>query len=159
MNPAQAPALRQRVAMVVCAAAVAGCAQCPPFRAAWYLDKPEADAPTIYLALLNEGTQELPLEQVVLNPIGADGRGDVAFASATVPPEVLKPGRLLLLDVGAMLGQCHLPVAVKLSCGDGRARTQAVSGLLPNYLHSKWTEVCLKRGPVGSQPPMAMGSP
>ncbi len=122
----------------------AGCAQppCPPFRAAWYLDKAEQANPTIYLALLNEGASPLPLQRIVLNPTEPDGSGKVVFASAAARPDALAPGRVLLLALDDKLGRCYLPVAVQLQCAQGRSRTQPVAGLLPNYLHEQWIASC-----------------
>lgn len=122
----------------------AGCAHspCPPFRAAWYLDKAEQAKPTIYLALLNEGASPLPLQRVVLNPAEPDGAGSVVFESFAREPDALPPGRVLLLAPGDKLGACYLPVTVQLQCAAGRTRTQPVSGLLPNYLHEQWIGTC-----------------
>lgn len=134
-----------RAAMASCALAVmAGCAHppCPPFRAAWYLDKPQDSAPLVYLALLNEGASPLPLQRVVLNPAEPGGSGSVVFESFAVPPDTLPPGRLMLLALDDKLGRCYLPVMVQLQCAQGRSRTQPVSGLLPNYLHEQWIASC-----------------
>lgn len=170
MKPRNAPALRSRAAaprtgaarvawagcVLAASAAMAGCAHppCPPFRAAWYLDKPQESAPVVYLALLNEGVSPLPLERVVLNPAEPDGSGSVVFASAALRPDALPPGRLLLLALDDKLGRCYLPVAVQLQCGQGRASTQPVSGLLPNYLHEQWIVSC-GEGALDRYPPGA----
>jgi hypothetical protein len=54
----------------------------------------------------------------------------------------LSPGELRLFVVNDP-DACALPVVVKLQCGAGRSHTQAVSGSLPNYLHSQWVESCV----------------
>lgn len=134
-----------RAASLLCLAVLGGCG-CPPLRAAWYLDDtPAAPAaaasatparrPTIFLALLNEG-ENSKFERVVVNP--AASGGGVVFHNLTE----LMPGELRLLKVNEQLGPCSLPVAVQLHCGNGRSRTQAVSGSLPNYLHSTWIDSC-----------------
>lgn len=136
--------LASRTTIVAAAVIAAGCAQmgCPSFRAAWYLDRPEASAPTIYLALLNEGNQPLALERVELNPTGPGGRGQEVYKGTGATPALLQPGRLLLVNLEGKLDTCVLPVAVQVQCGGGRSRTQAVSGLLPNYLHEQWIGSC-----------------
>lgn len=133
-----------RMALASSLLLAAGCAHspCPPFRAAWYLDKAEHANPTIYLALLNEGASPLPLERIVLNPTEPDGSGNVVFASAAAQPDGLAPGRVLLLALDDKLGRCYLPVTVQLQCAQARSRTQPVSGLLPNYLHEQWIASC-----------------
>lgn len=143
-------------AIALCLAILGGCAliPCPPLRAAWYLDDTPAALvaaptaslttaasatsvrrPTIFLALLNEG-QRSAFERVVVNP--AVSGGGVVFHNL---PELM-PGELRLLKVNGQLGPCALPVAVQLHCGNGRSRTLAVSGSLPNYLHATWIESC-----------------
>lgn len=140
-------ALRMALASSVMLAA--GCAHspCPPFRAAWYLDKPEASVPTIYLALLNEGMQPMPLQRIVLNPTDAGAHGQVLYPNATAPPESLQPGRLLLVNLDGKLDECHLPVAVRLQCGERLTEPQPVSGRLPNYLHQRWIDECTRPRP------------
>lgn len=141
MNLAQTPTLHQRIAMVACVAALAGCAQCPPFRSAWYLDTTSRSAsgvPLMRLALLNEGTQPMQVRQVVLNPPDKDAAGKVVLKKTT-----LQPGRLWLIVIGSEeLEACHLPVAVRLECDNGVSRTQPVAGLLPNYLPDFWMKIC-----------------
>lgn len=145
-------AICTRVATVACIGLLVGCAQapCPPFRAAWYLEKSEAQRPTIYLAVLNEGTQPMPLERIVLNPAEPGAQGQVVYSSTTVPPETLLPGRLLLVNLDGSLDECHLPVAVQLQCGERRSDTQPVAGRLPNYLHQRWIDQCTRPRQAGS---------
>lgn len=142
--PAFGP-IAARAFLVGSLVATTGCGTCPPFRAAWYLDRPQENTPTIYLALLNEGTQPLALESVLLNPIDPDGKGKEVFPSATVPAQplqLLPPGRLLLVNLYGKLEKCDLPVTVQIHCGHSRPRREAVSGLLPNYLHEQWINSC-----------------
>ena len=153
-----------RVAIVLFVAAMTGCASpCPPFRAAWYLvDSPEAaaaaaaaapaassvaSAPTVFLALLNEGPKKLKLSRLSINPTDENDGTSVFLWPDRLPatkPE-LWPGQLRLFAVNDP-DDCVLPVVVKLDCGNCHSRTQAVSGSLPNYLHSSWIKSCVKRG-------------
>lgn len=144
-------ALARQTAMASCIAVVAGCAHppCPSFRAAWYVDLPEAAAsaaaPTIHLALLNDSTQAYRVEQIVLNPSGTDPGGVNVLQDKEVPSKPWKPGRLFLVKLEkAELSECHLPVAVQIHCGNGLSKPQAVSGLLPNYLPKHWTDRCVQ---------------
>lgn len=141
MNLANTPTLRQRATLVACAAVMAGCAQCPPFRSAWYLDTTSRNAsgvPSIRLALLNEGTQPLQVKKLVLNPPDKDATGTPVLENTT-----LQPGRLWLIALDSTkLEACHLPVAVRLECDSGAPRTQPVAGLLPNYLPDFWMKLC-----------------
>jgi hypothetical protein len=144
-------ALARHAATASCIAVVAGCAHppCPPFRAAWYVDLPEgaaaAAAPTMYLALLNDSTQAYRVERVVLNPSGTDRGGVDVLQGNEVARDPWQPGRLRLIKLETQeLSTCHLPVAVRLHCGNGLATTQAVSGLLPNYLPQHWIDQCVR---------------
>lgn len=153
MNLADSSTLRQGIAMVAFAATLSGCAQCPPFRSAWYLDTTSRSAsgvPLMRLALLNEGTQPMQVRQVVLNPPDKDAAGTVVLGKTT-----LQPGRLWLIALGSEeLEVCHLPVAVRLECDNGVSRTQPVAGLLPNYLPDFWMAACgLKRPGAALEPP------
>jgi hypothetical protein len=153
-------------AIVLFVATLVGCANpCTPFRAAWYLDdslearakavvaaaaasapSPAASAPTVFLALLNEGSKTLELTRVGLNPID-EGEGSTVLLSLAPHPAQkleLQPGELRLFAVNHSLGQCVLPVSVLVWCSDGRSKPQPVSGLMPNYLHSTWIESCVK---------------
>lgn len=160
----------RRAAAWTLPAALVGCATsaCPPFRAAWYLDETAeaaatsraaasgasaasavsaASAPTVLLALVNEGSQNMVLSRVVVNPTDGDA-GKIVYSSSPEPPApghrlVLVPGEMKLFAVNDPTAACVLPVAVRLHCGDaGRSHTQAVSGSLPNYLHSSWITSC-----------------
>lgn len=169
-------------AIVLCVAALAGCANpCPPFRAAWYLDDsqqaastaaaviaaasaaapaaaaaapntsaapaaPVSPPPTVFLALLNEGPKKLKISRLSVNPDDLND-GTAVFlwpdpASAANPE--LSPGELRLFVVNDP-DDCVLPVVVKLHCGTGGSHTQAVSGSLPNYLHTYWIKSCVRR--------------
>jgi hypothetical protein len=153
MKLAKTPTWRQRTAIVACAAAIAGCAQCPPFRSAWYLDTTSPNASgvaSIWLALLNEGTQPLKVKQLVLNPPDKDAAGTVVLKGVT-----LQPGRLWLVHLDReLLDVCQVPVAVRLECANGASRTQPVAGLLPNYLPDFWTNVCSMTRPGDALEPI-----
>lgn len=155
-----------RLIAISCLVAIGGCAQCPPYRAAWYLHDPvqpllTAQAPStvagaassvtakpppaagIYLALLNEGDQAAHLTQVIVNP-GRDGSGAKVLA---LPDSSMEqkwhPGELRVFHIEALLGDCSIPVTVQLRCGkDCDAPAQKVSGSLPNYLHDVWLLKC-----------------
>lgn len=156
-----------RAAIVLFVAAMVGCAsQCPPFRAAWYLDdSPEAAAAaaaaasaasaasptTVLLALLNEGPKNLELTRLNVNPTEENNGSEVLLPPALHPAKKLelRPGELWLfaVNVKGPRGVCVLPLRVKLECGDGRSHTQLVSGPLPNYLHIDWIKSCVPDWP------------
>jgi hypothetical protein len=142
---------------VLSLAALAGCASCPPFRAAWYLHDPIQMPPTasasaalgpasgIYLALLNEGDKAVPLTKVVVNPVKQQS-GDLG---TEVPVGQLGgmwlPGELRVFYMGSHVDHCILPVMVQIECGEScKPRPKAVSGALPNALHETWLTSCPK---------------
>ena len=144
----------RRVLAAVGLAAVAGCAACPPFRAAWYLHDPVPPSPAapasgIYLALLNEGDRAVKVTGAVVNP--ARYRNADEALSVSPGESEWQPGELRVFLL-ATLGSCDLPVAVRLECGDGcKPRTVTVSGVLPNALTDVWLSRC-PRKPEGTTP-------
>ena len=159
-----------RAAIVLFVAVMVGCAnKCPPFRAAWYLDdSPEAaaaaaaavaaasaasvaSAPTVLLALLNEGPKKLEVARLYVNPTEENNGSEVLLPPAVPPAKKLelRPGELWLFAVTVKDPSdiCVLPVRVKVQCNDGRSQTQLVSGSLPNYLHIDWIKSCVPKWP------------
>jgi len=127
--------------------------------------------PLIYLALLNEGTSTTTLKQVIVNPEGgitvpviqrtiiratepaghlaiepprAEAARSVHDGEGRLPDTPWRPGELLVFRVKGQKsdGRCSLPVVVRVECDAGCAKTQLVSGVMPNYLHKAWVEQC-----------------
>jgi hypothetical protein len=125
----------------------------------------------VFLALLNEGTASVGLKRVIVNPKGGitlpatqltlNRSGEPSGSMVVVPPPDQaasgipaqegampktdwQPGELLIFQVKNQQpgARCSFPIAVQIQCDDGCARTQAVSGALPNYLHKAWVDQC-----------------
>lgn len=103
-----------------------------------------AHAPTVFLALLNEGPNKLEISRLSVNP--SDLNDGIAVRLWPDPPSAANPelstGEIRLFVVNDP-DVCALPVVVKLQCGAGPSHTQAVSGSLPNYLHIQWIKSCV----------------
>lgn len=151
-RPARGSPVMMWAAAQTVLAVMAGCAACPPFQVAWYLDDsartaelvsapaPAASAPTLLLALINKGPDNLQLTSLDVNPGRSVAARRLFEAEATKPLD-LWPGELRLIVVKDE--PCTLPLAVRVACTNGAERTQAVAGSLPNYVHDRWVEKCV----------------
>lgn len=136
------------------ASVLAGCAACPPIRAAWYrVDQGSQDA--LVMALVNVGAAPVTLTHLAVNPTPAQGHAGWLLAQ---PPRLaVGEMRVFRLDAfrdtaGQPFPRCRVPVRLALQCPASRELEQvALEGALPNYLPDNWLSGCAQ-GEAASQP-------
>lgn len=138
------------IRMLLAAALVvglAGCASCPPIRAAWYRVDNGAEArATLMMAIVSEGAQAVELRSLTVNP----GAGDRSGGWSPRRTATLQPGQVLVFDLmsfvdaeGRPFPRCRLPVAVAYRCGAQDEPSRAtIEGRMPNYLPEDWVKDC-----------------
>ena len=106
-------------------------------QAAWYL---EAESKGVYVALLNEGSAEVALRKVIINP-DVDGKGGLSWEAPR--GSFLRPGRLMVLKLSSFAPSsapqdCVVPVVVLLE-SESAARIRAtLTGRMPSSLPEEW---------------------
>lgn len=141
------------LAVLALQAGLAGCSSCPSIRAAWYRMKPVGgDTETVMLAVVNEGSADIELLGLKVNPGGREN-SDGWSPKPRQTPEVLAVGQVRVYDVMAFedpkrntfrdaIG-CRLPVALTYTCDASSKRYRAtIEGKMPNYLPDEWVRDC-----------------
>jgi hypothetical protein len=136
------------LALVVVQAGLAGCASCPPIRAAWYRLQPaEGQAETVMLALVNEGSTDIALRHLAVNPGGRQS----PEGWSPDPPTTLHAGEVRVYDLMSFkdpnkresFQRCRLPVALVYTCdASARPAHATIEGKMPNYLPDEWVRDC-----------------
>ena len=133
---------------------LAGCANCPPIRAAWYrVDQGSQDS--LVMAVVNTGAGRVALTRLAVNPAAAEGHAGWALRGQ--PSLAVGEMRVFPLsdfqDAGDQpFPRCRVPVLLELQCnGAQRAERVPLEGTLPNYLPDNWLSGCAQ-GKAAAQP-------
>lgn len=139
--------ITSRLAITAIAALLCACATRPPmFQGTWYLQAADGETnPTLYIAILNRGAEDLKVRGLVLNSPG--GRTAEGWGLEIKSPVTLAPGAMLVRKAkdferktGVAWPECHLPLDVVILLTNGEAEI-SLAGPMPSALPGGW-EAC-----------------
>lgn len=140
--------MRAHMATAAMAAAtgalLCACTTLPPaFQGTWYLQADGDNNPTLYIAVLNRGAENLKVKGLVVNSPG--GRTAEGWGLELKAPVALAPGAMLVRRAklfkqqGVAMPDCRLPVNIVILLTDGEAEI-SLAGPMPSALPTGWEE-------------------